>query len=78
MRVTLHAAERFLQRVFKMAEYSHEDLMRAIQLLERETSTILFNSYRKNVILPSFNDYVAVTKEHTVLTIIDKSRRKGY
>ena len=77
MKVTLHAAERLLQRVFKMKDYTRQDIYRAVKLLERDTANIFFNNYRKNIVLPSFSNYEAVMIEQTMVTIINKSNRRG-
>ena len=77
MKVTLHAAERLLQRVFKMKSYTRHDIYRAVQLLERDTASIFFNDYRKDIVLPSFSNYKAVMIEQTMVTIINKSKSRG-
>jgi len=76
MKVTVHAGERFLQRVFNKNRYSQLELMRAIKLLERETDNIVFNECRKNLLLPSFNNFVAVIKNQTIVKIINKQKVK--
>ena len=71
MHITIHAAERFLQRVLRWTHYTKEQIDNAKYLLGRD----LHNLQRLNktrVVLPSFPNYHAVFVDNTVVTIIPK------
>ena len=70
MKVTQHAAERFLQRVFQWKKYSMEQVIRARKLLTRDISEI--KTQRSRVILPSFPNFVGIVKNNTLVTIVPK------
>lgn len=71
MKITYHAGQRFLQRVFKFTSCSQTQIVNAMKLLERD----LFNVERRNksrVILPSFPDFHGVFVENALVTVIPK------
>ena len=71
MKITYHAGQRFLQRVFEFTSCSQKQISNAMKLLERD----LFNVERRNksrVILPSFPDFHGVFVENTLVTVIPK------
>jgi len=72
MRVTQHAAKRFLQRVMKMERFNKQDMYRAYRFLEKETRDIVTQGYRDGFRLPSFEAYRAVVIENTLVTILPK------
>jgi len=70
MRVSYHAGERFLQRVFHFTEYTKKQVFNAMKLLEKDIANI---EYRQaNFVLPSFPDYRCVVADNTLVTIIPK------
>ena len=70
MVVTYHAAERFLQRVFHLTNYTQTHIINAIMLIQKDIRNV--DNRGKNFILPSFPDYFCVVKENTLVTIIPK------
>lgn len=72
MKVTLHAAERFLQRIFEKETYSREELFRAKALLEKEVSQIVVIGKKRMFSLPSFPQARAVFTDNAVVTILPK------
>ncbi len=75
MRVTQHAAKRFLQRVMKMEHFNKRDMYRAYRFLEKETRGIVTQGYHDCFRLPSFEAYRAVVVENTLVTILPKEWR---
>ena len=76
MRITYHAGERFLQRVFSLTSYSKEQIVNAMKLLERDLANLQTRN-RNRVVLPSFPDYHGVFREDTLVTIVPKRRPAG-
>ena len=72
MKVTLHAAERFLERVFGMDHYSKKEKYRAIALLEKEVRDIVVVGKKRMFVLPSFPQARAVFFDNTIVTILAK------
>jgi len=68
--VTYHAAERFLQRVFELTDYTQKEVFKAMQLISKDIKNIQNRS--KNFILPSFPLFQAIVRENTLVTIIPK------
>lgn len=75
MKVTLHAAERFLQRVMHKVEYSFQDILSTHQHLVAMMSNVMVNSYRRNVVIPGHENYVGVYQENTLITIFPKDKK---
>ena len=71
MRVTYHAGERLLQRVFQFATYSKKQIHDAVRLIERDVRDVEYRN-KKRVILPSFPDFYAVVVEDSLVTVIPK------
>jgi len=69
MRITYHAGERFLQRVFQFSSYSKRQV-HAIFLLTKDLSNLEVK--RSRVPLPSFPNYYGVFVENTLVTVIPK------
>ncbi len=70
MRVSYHAGERFLQRVFQFKEYTKKQVINAMQLIEKDISNIQYRS--SHFVLPSFPNYQCVVSDNTLVTIIPK------
>jgi hypothetical protein len=75
MRVTFHAAQRFVERVLKMHSFSGEEISRAKRYLEMLTKDIVPNSYAKRFVLPGFENYSCVCNENTIITVIPKDKK---
>ncbi|CAA6815706.1 MAG: Unknown protein [uncultured Sulfurovum sp.] len=71
MHITYHAAERFLQRVFRFTIYSKTQIRNAMQLLDRDLSKLQTRN-KRHVILPSFPNFYGVFLENTLVTVIPK------
>ena len=72
MKVSIHAAKRFLQRIFKKERYSKAELFRAKALLEKEVGTIVVIGKKRMIPLPSFPQARAVFTDNTIVTILTK------
>lgn len=75
MKVTLHAAERFLQRVMNKAKFNFQDVLTAQQELMRTMNNVVVTSYRRNIVIPGHENYVGVYQENTLITIFPKDRK---
>jgi hypothetical protein len=76
MKVSFHAAERFLQRVFKMKSYSRRDIHRARKLLEMEVHDIVVTGIKRFITFPSFDGAVGIYYDNTIVTIWPKEYLK--
>jgi len=72
MKISQHAAERFLQRVIKLKEFTQKDLYNAYDFLEKDTKDVVVNGYKKYFTLPSFSGFKAIVIENTIVTILPK------
>ena len=75
MRISYHAGERLLQRVFEFAKYSHRQVVDAMKLIKKDISDIEFGN-RQYIPLPSFPGFYGVIADQTLVTVIPKSYRK--
>lgn len=75
MRVTYHAGERLLQRVFQFATYTKKQIHDAVQLIERDVRDVEYRN-KKRFILPSFPDFCAVMAEDALVTVILKRHNR--
>ena len=78
MRVSHHAAERFLQRVFHMDRYSRHDINRARKLLQRDVSSLVVTGVKRFVPLPSFQEAVALYLDGTLVTVYPREYVRNY
>ena len=75
MKISYHAAERLIQRVFDIARYTHNQVIDARKLIERDMKSIDFQN-QKFITLPSFPGFYGVVADRTLVTVIPKSYRK--
>ena len=75
MKITLHAAERFLQRIMHKVEFSMQDVTYAKEYLERAMNNVVVTSYRRNVVIPGFENYLGIYQENALITIIPKDKK---
>lgn len=75
MRITVHAAQRFLERVMSKKTYTYIDIDFAMRYLEKLLRDVVVNSYATHFVLPSFENYRVVYKEGSVITIIPKGEK---
>lgn len=72
MKVSVHAGERFLQRVMKKSNYTVIDVDFAMRYLTKLFQDVVPTSYAKPFVIPGFEDYRAIYKDNTIITIIPK------
>jgi hypothetical protein len=75
MKVTYHAAERFIERVLDKKSFSRKELLDAKAYLEKLTQDVVISSYRRNFVLPGFSKFACVYQEDTLITIIPKDKK---
>jgi len=71
LKVTFHAGERFLQRVFKYSSYTKNQVFDAMKLISKDIKNIHFT--RNRFVLPSFPEFLCITQNNKVVTIIPKA-----
>ena len=72
MRVSIHAGERFLQRVMQKATYTCFDVNFAIEYLEKVLNDVVPTSRSAQFALPGFENFRVIYREGNVITIIPK------
>jgi len=72
MKITRHAAERFLQRVMGKNSFTKKDMYRAYKFLEAETRDIVIHGYKVFFPLPSFGRYSVLVIDDEVVTVMPK------
>ena len=72
MKVTIHACERLLERVFNIKKPTLRQKYDAMTLLERETENIISQPFKFKQKLTSFEGFYGVFKEQTLITIIQE------
>ena len=73
MTITLHAAQRFVERVIGKAEYTKQDLQLAIKYLDKTLKNVVPNSVARSFALPGFeNKFYVIHNHNAIITIIPK------
>ena len=73
MIITLHAAQRFLERVIGKAEITERDLELAKAYLTKVFKNVVPSSVARSFALPGFeNQFYVVHKHNVIITIIPK------
>ncbi|MBD3795921.1 MAG: hypothetical protein IE881_08345 [Epsilonproteobacteria bacterium] len=75
MQVTVHAAQRFLERVMSKTNYTYQDVCMALEFLEKTLRDVVVTSKVKYFVLPGFKNFRVVFRENTAITIIPKDQR---
>ena len=76
MYITEHAGERFLERVMKKEEYTRFDTGKAIDFLTLLLKDVVPRNYIEHFALPCFENFRVIYKDHSVVTIVPKNRRR--
>ncbi|MDF1884133.1 hypothetical protein JHD49_09295 [Sulfurimonas sp. SAG-AH-194-C21] len=74
MKVSVHAGERFLERVVNKSTYTCIDVDFAMRYLHHLFLDVVPGSSNKQFVLPGFENFRAVYRENTIITIIPKGR----
>ena len=73
MIITLHAAQRFLERVIKKTEFTSKDLELAKAYLSKVFQNVVPTSVAKRFALPGFeSQFYVIHKHNAIITIIPK------
>ena len=75
MKVSIHAGQRFLERVMTKATYTCFDVDFAIEYLEKILKDVVVTSKSTQFALPGFENFRVVYREGKVITIIPKGVR---
>lgn len=75
MKVSIHAGQRFLERVMEKANYNSFDVNTAIAYLEKALQDVVPNSCNMHFVIPGFENYRAIYRQNTVITIIPKGEK---
>jgi len=75
MKISIHAGQRFLERVMAKSDYTCFDVNMAIQYLEKVFKDVVPNSFNKHFVVPGFENFKAVYSNNTIITIIPKARK---
>ena len=77
MKVTYHAAQRFLERVVKKSNFSKYEVHRTVEYLEKALKDVMIRSYKDFFPLPGFeNQFYVVAQENSAITIIPKDKKE--
>lgn len=76
MKVTVHAAQRFLERVMSKTNYTYQDVGVALEFLEKILKDVVITSKVKYFVLPGFKNFRVVYCDNKALTIIPKGQIK--
>ena len=74
MKISIHAAQRFLERVISKVDYNCFDINFAIAYLEKLLQDVVVTKKMTHFVLPGFEQYQAVYRENTIVTIVPKGR----
>ena len=74
MKVSIHAGQRFLERVMTKKTYSCFDVNFAIEYLEKILQDVVPTGKSTHFALPGFEDFKVVYTDGSVITIIPKRR----
>ena len=70
MEITIHAAQRFLERVLKKEKFTKKEVFDAKKFLDGIFANVI--THRRYVVVPGFSAYVGVVKNNKLITILDK------
>ncbi len=77
MKITYHAAQRFLERVIKKTDYTKYEVHRTVQYLEKALRDVIVHSYKDFFPLPGFEkQFYVVAQENSAITIIPKDKKE--
>jgi len=75
MKVSVHAAQRFLERVMNKSTYTCIDVDFTIRYLEKLLSSVVPNSRSMRFVLPGFENFKVIYRENTIITVIPKGNK---
>ncbi len=72
LEVTHHAVIRFLQRVMKKSRFTQSEFAKAYLFLQKSFANVV--THRSVVPFPQIKGYVAIVRDNSVVTVIEKNR----
>ena len=75
MKVSIHAGQRFLERVMTKVDYTCFDVDFAIEYLEKILRDVVPTSRSTLFVLPGFENFRVIYREGSVVTIIPKGTK---
>jgi hypothetical protein len=75
MKITIHAAQRFLERVISKENYTCFDVNFAINYLEKLLQDVVITKKLAFIVLPGFEQYRAIYRDNTIITIVPKGKK---
>lgn len=75
MQVTVHAAQRFLERVMSQTNYTYQEVGMTLEFLEKILKDVVVTSKVKHFVLPGFKNFRVVYCENTAITIVPKDHK---
>ena len=75
MKVTIHAAQRFLERVMSQTNYTYQEVGMTLEFLEKILKDVVVTSKVKHFVLPGFKNFRVVYRENAAITIISKDQK---
>lgn len=72
MIITIHAAQRFLERVMSKSDYTCFDIDFAMRYLDKVLKDVDPRGNTDGFVLPGFEKFKVIYKDNTVITIIPK------
>jgi len=76
MKVSIHAGQRFLERVMTKATYTCFDVNFAIEYLEKILKDVVPSRRSIHFVLPGFEKFKVVCVDNIVVTIISKGAKR--
>ena len=77
MKITVHAGQRFLERVMNKKQYSYLDVDFAIRYLTKLLQDVVPTGSATSFSLPCFKKFKAIYVEGSIVTIIPKDRKSN-
>ena len=78
MRITVHAAKRFLERVMNKSNYTVIDVDFTLRYLTKLFVDVVPGSRYRPIIIPGFENFQAIYQENTIITILPKGVKHFY
>ena len=75
MKVSIHAGQRFLERVMTKKAYTCFDVNFAIKYFENILKDVVPTSRSTHFVLPGFENFKVIYREGSVITIVPKGRK---
>jgi len=75
MNISIHAAQRFLERVMSKDTYTCIEVDFTMRFLKKLLQDVVPTSANKHFVIPGFESYRAIYRQNTIVTIIPKGEK---